>query len=358
MAPNILDTREEMAKLDPKGGLLSIEQIGSQIKQVWEETREISFPNEYQDIRNIVVAGMGGSAYGTHVIQTLFKNELKVPVFSIPDYELPAWVNENTLVLLSSYSGTTEETLSAAADAKKKGAKIIGLTSGGKLSQFLKEGNYPAYIFEPKYNPCGQPRYALGYSVFGQMILLAKTGFLQITEADFQEVLEIVAKAQLALSADVNGEKNAAKLLAFEMLSRIPVIVVAEHLEGAGHVSANALNETAKSYSEYRVVPELNHHLMEGLSFPKTNEQNLLFVVVGSKLYGKSNQKRMQLTAEVIEKNYCEYREIELKSQTKIGQTYEWMMTGIYTAFYLAMLNNQDPVEIPWVNWFKDQLKK
>lgn len=358
MAKHFLDSREQMAKLDLSKGLLSIEQIGSQIKQVWDDTRYIKFPESYSQVQSIVVAGMGGSAYGTHVIQTLFKDELKVPVFSVPDYALPAWVNEKTLVLLSSYSGTTEETLSAAADAKKKGAKIAGLTSGGKLEQFLKEGDYPRYIFEPKFNPCGQPRYALGYSVFGQMIMLERAGFLKVTQNQFKEVLEVVADCQLHLSADVAANKNAAKLLAFEIVGRLPVIVVAEHLEGAGHVSANSLNETAKSYSEYRVVPELNHHLMEGLAFPDTNEKNLLFLLVVSKLYRASNAQRMKLTSQVIEKNKSEFKEIQLKSKSKLGQAYEWMLTGMYTAYYLAMLNGQDPVAIPWVSWFKEQLKK
>lgn len=358
MTQSILSSREEMMKLDEKNGLASIEQVGSQIKQVWEETRNLVFPSGYEKAQNIVIAGMGGSAYGTHVIQTLFKDVLKVPVFSIPDYELPAWVNEKTFVLLSSYSGTTEETLSAAADAKKKGAMVAGLTSGGKLKEFLSENGYPSYVFDPKFNPCGQPRFALGYSVFGQMIMLVRAGYLTVTEADFKDVLDVVAKVQLEQSADVAVDKNPAKLLAYEITGRIPIVVVAEHMEGPGHVSANALNETAKTYSEYRVIPELNHHLMEGLAFPPSNDGNLLFILVNSKLYGKSNSKRMELTGQVIEKNHGEYREFDLKAKSKLGQAYEWMLTGMYLAYYACMLNGQDPVAIPWVSWFKDQLKK
>ena len=355
---NVLDSREEIVKVDPKGGLLSVEQIGSQVKQTWDEMQTVEFPEEYRQVQNIVVAGMGGSAYGTHVIQTLFKDELKVPVFSIPDYKLPAWVNENTLVVLSSYSGSTEETLSAAEDAKSKNAKIAGLTSGGKLADFLKAGNYPRFIFDPKFNPCGQPRYAVGYSVFGQMLLLARAGFISILQSDFQEVLDVIAEAHLRFSVAVPNDKNEAKLLAFEIAGRVPIVTVAEHLEGAGHVVANALNETAKSYSEYRVIPELNHHLMEGLVFPKSNEANLLFLLVHSNLYSPSNEKRMKLTGQVVEKNNCEFREITLKSKTKIGQVFELLMLGIYTAFDLAIIGVQDPVEIPWVNWFKSELKK
>lgn len=356
--PHILDTRDEILKLDPSRGLLSLEQIGSQVKQAWEETRSIVFPPEVRAVKNIVVAGMGGSAYGTHVIQTLFSDKLNIPIFSSPDYTLPAWVNSQTLVVLSSYSGNTEETLSAGEDAKRKGAQICGLTTGGKLAAFLKKGKFPAYIYTPEYNPCNAPRYALGYSVFGQMAILERAGVLALTEAMYKETLEAIASVQLGMSVFKTGDQNRAKLLAFQMVDRVPVLVVAEHLEGAGHVVANALNETAKVYSEYRVIPEINHHLMEGLLFPKTNERDLLFVMIQSDLYSKSNRKRMELTSQVISKNHCEHMDLSLVSKTKLGQVFELMMYGVYSVYYLAILNHQDPVAIPWVDWFKKELAK
>lgn len=356
--PHILDSRDEMLKIDTNNGLQSIEEIGSQIKQTWEEVRTITFPSEYKDIDNVVVAGMGGSAYGTHVIQALFKDDLKVPVFSIPDYELPSWVRSRTLVVLSSYSGNTEETLAAGQDAVKKGAKITGLTSGGKLADFLKEQGVPHYVFTPTYNPCNVPRYALGYSVFGQMMLLSQVGVLRVTQEMYTEVLDAIANVHTQYSVQVATDKNHAKLLAFNILDRMPVIVVAEHLEGAGHVVANAFNETSKTYSEYRVIPEINHHMMEGLQFPKSNTTTLLFLTVHSDLYLPSNEKRVRLTEEVIEQNGCAHEPITLFSKTKIGQVFEFLVYGTYIAFYLAFLKNQNPTPNPWVDWFKEQLKK
>lgn len=354
----IVDSREEMGKLDINSGLRSIEQLGSQIKQAWDETRSISFPDSYTQVKNVVVAGMGGSAYGTHVIQTLFKDDLKVPVYSIPDYTLPAWVGQDTLVVLSSYSGNTEETLAAGLDAQKKGALITGLASGGKLAEFLRSNNYPGYIYTPTFNPCNVPRYALGYSVFGQMALLERTGLLSLSQSEYEEVLSVVADVQLHMSADILQDQNFAKLLAYETVEKIPIIVVAEHLEGAGHVVANAYNETAKTYSEYRVIPEMNHHLMEGLAFPKSNDGNLLFLTIDSKLYGESNAKRVLLTEQVVEKNSCEYKRLSLTAKTKIGQVFELLSIGAYATFYLAMLNAQNPTPNPWVDWFKEELKK
>lgn len=357
--PNILDSREEMKKLDVSNVLGSIEMLGSQVKQIWEEASHITIdPNEYKDIQNIVVAGMGGSALGTHVIQAVFKEELRVPVIISPDYTVPNFVNEHTLVVASSYSGTTEETLAAFEDALKKKAKIIGITSGGKLAEELRSRGLPGLIFETTYNPCNQPRMALGYSVFGQIALLSRTGLLSIGEKDYEAVLESIAEAHLVNGADVSSEKNPAKLLAFELHDRIPVIVASEHLEGVAHVFANQLNENAKNYSEFRVIPELNHHLMEGLKFPSSNESSLFFFLVESGLYSAQNTKRMGLTAEVLEQNHIAHTSNKLGGKSKLSQAFEMMVLGSYTNFYLAMLNNLNPAPIPWVDWFKSQLKK
>jgi glucose/mannose-6-phosphate isomerase len=354
----ILDSREEISKLDVSNAFGSIEMLGSQVKQIWEEAKKLNIDESYSHIQNVVVAGMGGSSLGTHVIQSVFKEELKVPVLIAPDYTVPTFVNQNTLVVASSYSGTTEETLAAVVDAQKKGAKIVGITSGGKLAEYLKTNNFPALIFDPIFNPCGQPRMAVGYSIFGQIALLARTGVLSITDDQYQKVLEVIAKTHLIAGVNVPQESNPAKLLAFEMLERLPVVTVAEHLEGPAHVFANQLNENAKNYSEYRVIPELNHHLMEGLQFPKSNEANLLFFLVGSDLYSASNRKRVQLTKQVLEKNMVPVQEYQLTSTTKFEQAFEMLVFGAYTNLYLAVLNNLNPSPIPWVDWFKAELKK
>ncbi len=353
-----LDNREEMMKLDVNQALTSMEQLGSQVQQIWEEAQSLDIDPSYRQVKQVVVAGMGGSALGTHVIQTVFKEELKVPVLVVPDYSVPEFVDENTLVITSSYSGSTEETLAAAADAKQKGAKIAGITSGGKLAEWLRANNYPALVFEPTFNPSNSPRMAMGYSIFGQIALFAKAGLLQVSATEYQAVMNTIAEAQLKMSAGVPQEINPAKLLAFEMHERLPVIMVAEHLEGVAHVFANCINENAKTFSEYRVIPELNHHLMEGLQFPESNKANLLWLSVHSDLYVASNRRRVELTENVLEQNNIEFRTFDLTSQTKLEQAFELIVFGAYTSYYLALLNNQNPTPNPWVDWFKAELKK
>jgi len=358
MSQPFLDDREAMFKLDTKNALGSIEMLGSQVQQIWELSQKLEFDESYRQVANIVVAGMGGSILGTHVIQTVFKDVLTMPVLIVPDYEMPSFVNQSTLVIASSYSGTTEETLAAVKDAQVRGAKIAGITSGGPLADFLRSNNYPALIFEPSYNPCNSPRMALGYSIFGQIALFAQAGLLKVTEAEYQAVMKTIAETHLRLSVAINQESNPAKILAFEFFHHIPVITVAEHLEGVGHLFANQLNENAKNFAEFRVIPELNHHLMEGLQFPAANQTELLFLTLHSDLYLLSNQKRMTLTEEVLEKNQIEYRTLALTSQSKLEQAFEFLVWGAYTSYYLALLNNQDPTPNPWVDWFKAELKK
>ena len=355
---SILDSREEMSALDTLNGLGSLEMLSSQVQAIWSQAKKITFPESYAQVKNIVVAGMGGSVLGTHLIQSVFKAQLTVPVLIAPDYILPSFVNEDTLVILSSYSGSTEETLAAAEDALAKHAKITGITSGGPIAAFLHSHNFPALVFDPVFNPSNVPRMALGYSLFGQVALLAQIGLLNVTDEDFNSVLEVIATVHLENSANVLQENNPAKLLAFDIITRLPVVTVSQHLEGAAHVFANQLNENAKTFSEYRVIPEMNHHLLEGLQFPESNPSTLLFITVHSDLYLKNNQDRLALSEELLEKHSLEYRQYTVKGKNALSQAFELVLFGGYVSFYLAMLYNQNPLVTPQVEWLKSELKK
>lgn len=352
----ILDSRDELQKNDPKLAIRSLEQLGSQVKQIWELTSALQLDASYSSIKNVVVAGMGGSAYGTHVITTVFKEQLSVPVTVVPDYTVPAYVGQDTLVIVSSYSGSSEETLAAAEDARTKGAKIIGLTSGGKLGAWLTEHSLPFIQFDGSFNPCGVARFGYGYSIFGQMAIFAKVGLITIKQSDVDAILAVIADAQLRCSADIPQDDNEAKLLAFELVQRAPVFTVAEHLEGIAHVVANAMNENAKTYSEYRSIPELNHHLLEGFKFPQTNEQHYLFLTTPSSRYAKSNQHRMELTQEVLEKHHIEWKELPVNGKSKLEEVFSYLIVGVYASYYLAALLQVDPAGTPEVEWFKKEL--
>ena len=148
----------------------SIYEFSDHIMQAIEIGESISIKNQYNDIHNVVVAGMGGSAIGGDVARLLCKNELKVPMVVSRNYTLPGWVNNNTLVICSSYSGNTEEPLSALDDALNKKAQVCGFTTGGELGKHLKKLGKDLVII-----PSGlQPRAALAFSFVPMVKLLEK----------------------------------------------------------------------------------------------------------------------------------------------------------------------------------------
>lgn len=353
-----LDDVPAMTALDPKGVLASTAQFADQCEQAWAEASVISFPKTYQPIYNIVVAGMGGSRFTPKTIKELFRNRIKEPYEIVEDYTLPAYVDNETLVILSSFSGTTEEVLSCGQDAVKRGAKLTGIVSGGPIADFLKKQNAPMYQFVPTHNPCGQPRIGGGYLLMGHLGILKSLGLMDIEPHEITQAIAYAKSLVASFREDVPAKTNPAKQLAISLDGTHPFIVTAEFLKGFGNGFANQLNETAKMISDPRVIPELNHHLMEGLAHPDSIKRNGLFVFVTSQFYSNSVKKRFVITKEVVQKQGIKTHEIALAGTTPLAQVLEAYTLSGYASLYLAMLHDIDPVAIPWVDYFKQQLKK
>lgn len=216
----MLDDKAKIIQLDSKNMLGSIHLLGEQIEEVLAIAKQVKIPASYKKINSIVVLGMGGSALGAHLIKSIFLETLKIPVEIVNGYLAPEFVNKNSLVIASSYSGSTEEIVSSAADAKKKQAKIIVISSGGKLADWAKQNKIPALIFTTNNNPCGSPRMGLGYSIFGQIALLANAGVLKFSPAEIKNCLQTIAKYNYLFGADNPEEKNPAKQLATSLAGK------------------------------------------------------------------------------------------------------------------------------------------
>lgn len=338
-----------MVNLDPKDVLGSTGMLADQCKQIWQDAKNLEFPKEYSNCQNIVLCGMGGSAYGGHVVPSLFKDSLKVPMVSNNDYHLPSFVNEKTLCILTSYSGGTEEILSCKNEAESLGCQITGVTAGGALGEFFKTNNISSLVFDPKFNPSGQPRLAPGYMVLGVIAILNEIGLLSISD---EEVNQAIAE----LEENQEEIKKQASELAKEIHGTIPVIVAAEFLSGNNHILRNQINETAKSFSAFSHLPELNHHLMEGLKNP--TDKKLFFLFLSSDLYSEKLKKRVSLTKDVVEKNGVKLAEYKVSGSSKSSQMLNALSFGGFLSLYTAFLYGQDPSVIPWVDYFKEQLEK
>jgi glucose/mannose-6-phosphate isomerase len=185
----------------------------------------------------------------------------------------------------------------------------------------------------------------LGYSIIGQLGLLKKCGVLNADNKEIEKTLETL-----------RNKDNSAKAFATKLKNKTPVIVASEFLSGNAHIVANQINENAKCFATYFELPELNHHLMEGLKNPATNKKNLMFFLINSDLYLPRNRKRYKILKTVLAKNKINFLEYRPIAKSKFLQVFEVLSFGSYLSFYLAMTYNFDPSPVPWVDFFKKQL--
>lgn len=338
---------DAIKKIDPQDTVGSTELLPEQLEAAWNQVNALKL-SDIDGIKNIVFCGMGASIYGALVLKALQGPSMPFPLEIVADYHLPNWVDQNTLVVLTSYSGTTEEVLSCAQEAKEMGAKMVILTKGGKLAEFAEKNNVPAYVFDGKLNPAGVPRLGNGYTILGLIGLLNKTKVLPAPEKEIEEAIVRLKEKIKDLKAQAVNDSEI-------FVDKIPVIFAAEHLAGNAQIFRNQFNETSKQFSAYYLVPDLNHHLMEGLQFPK--ESKLHFIVLNTKNYSDKIRQRMELTIDVVKQNHHKVHEFNTSGQTFYDDFMEVMIYGSYLTLYLSLRNNQNPAINPWVDYFKEKLK-
>ncbi|MBI2051938.1 hypothetical protein HYT33_04220, partial [Candidatus Roizmanbacteria bacterium] len=214
------------------------------------------------------------------------------------------------------------------------------------------------YVFNPVHNPSGQPRIGFGYAVGGHLGILMKLGFVDAPIEAVEQALQNAPSLLENFKLDVREGKNPAKQLAKKLYGRYPYYVVSEFLTGVGNAVSNQTNETAKAISSYRVIPELNHHLMEGLKHPNKLREIATFVFFYSTLYSQPIQKRFTITKEVVEQNKIQTIWHELSGKSTIEQVFELMGLGSYLTLYLSTLYEENPQAVPYVDYFKKKLQE
>lgn len=339
----------EITKIDPADTYKTTSLANEQAKTAWMQVKDLTIKPLKEKITSVVFCGMGASIYGALVLKALEGETLPFPIEIISDYHIPQYVDKNTLVVLTSYSGTTEEVLSCAKEAKEKGCQMLVLTKGGPLAEFAKENNVPAYIFDGKLNLSSTPRLGNGYSVIGLLGLFKKLGIVEINEKEMESAFAYIDEK-------IEDIKKKAMQDSEKLYNQIPIVFAAEHLSGNGQILRNQFNETSKTFSAFYMVPDLNHHLMEGLQFPKKSK--LYFLILNSHLYSPKIKKRMELTVDVIKQNGHDVLNSFPQGKTKIEEFLETLAYGSWLTLFLGLRYNQNPAINPWVDWFKKELAK
>ncbi len=352
-----LDASATYKKYDPADVGFGIERMPDQIRCAWHDTRDVEVPKSYKQVTNICFAGMGGSALAPEIIVAALSDRFKLPSTIVRDYTLPGSVTSKSLVVLSSFSGTTEETLTAAEEARKRKAKLLVICAGGPLAEFAKSHRIPSYIFTPG-DLAKQPRFGIGFLLVGTLGLLERAGLMKLKESELTSMMNGMSEVIDACAVDVKAKENPAKIIAQAISGKSVIVVSSEHLTGNARIFQNSIHENGKQFAANFQLPELNHHLLEGLTYPKASMKNTAAVMLRSTLYNARTQKRYDITADLFEKQNLSVIEYRAGGKTRLDEVGEVLQFTAYVAWYLAMANKAVTTEIPYVNELKKRMGK
>ena len=337
--------------IDPENMHKSIFDFPDHIIQALDIGKKVTLHNNYENIQNIVVAGMGGSAIGGDLVRLLTKNELKLPFVISRNYKLPNWVNENTLVICSSYSGNTEETLSCFNDSLNKGAKIVGISTGGILTELLIKNNLDVITI-----PSGlQPRAAVSFSFVPMLCFLNKLEI--ISRAFIQELNSSVDLIKIFREkyCDQN-EKNSSYAIAQRIYKTIPIIygeneytgIIASRWKGQ-------LSENAKMLAFCNDLPEMNHNEIVGWENNKILMEKISVIWFSDPEDHPRVIARQTATKDIIGKiTTSNHEKISLEGDTQFNRLLHLVHFGDWVSYWCAVLHQTDPTPVTKI----DQLKR
>ncbi len=314
-------------------------QIGENIK--------VSRPAE--EIRNIVISGLGGSGIGGSITKSLVFNDLEIPIEVVKSYEIPKYVDKHTLLIASSYSGNTEETLAAVALAGVRGAKVACVTTGGRLYNIALSKGYDIAKM-PQEEPC--PRAYLGYSLIQQLYLLIH---YQLISNNYRHQLKA---AYTLIHQQKESIKQMAEDIAEQLHDRLPIIYTDNNLNPLAIRFQQQINENAKQFCHVNVFPEMNHNELVGWVHPQKILQNSSVVLVNSTFNNPRVNLRMKICKEIFAKLTHTILEIDLEGNSLVEQTFYFIHLTDWVSYYMALKNNVDPYQIDVIDFLKAELAK
>ena len=353
-----LDQLEKLKKFNQGRVADSFLLLPEQLMVGWLMGQAVSLPASWRSFGGVVCCGMGGSNLASELVYGVYGPQIKVPFFLVRYYNLPAFVGPDTLVIISSYSGDTEEPLFCLRLALKAKAKIICLTAGGQLLSASHKHHLPLYLIDQKYNPSGQPRYGLGLQLGLLLAALSKLKLIKVNLSEIKAASEQGAILNSWWRLEVASKNNLAKALAQQLFGRLPVIVGADLSTANAHILANQLQESAKNLALNFPLPELNHHLLDGLLLPPAVSAKIKFLFFHYQTANQELKKRFAFTQAVLRQQGLEFIDYAISGPERLSAAWEFLVLGSWVSFYLAVLNGQRPEKIFWTQRFKTLLRK
>lgn len=348
-----LNDVKKFLEIDSQDYLGQIYSLPDQLQRAWDAglQNELNLP---QNPAQIVICGMGGSAIGGELVSAYARRTSPIPISVCRDYGLPlSALNPQTLVVASSYSGNTEETLSAFEQAQKAGCMLLGLTRGGKLAGLAQAAGASIWRIEH----AGQPRAAVATSFGLLCALFARLGMVETTTAEISGVVKLLRAQTETLKPESPVFQNPAKRLAGQLFGRMVCIVGSDLMTPVALRWAGQVNELAKAWAQALSLPEMDHNSLAGIVNPESQFSHLAAVFLQSASDHERNRLRSDLTRELFMLEGINTDFYRASGNNELEQLWSAIQFGDFVAYYLAMMYQVDPTPIPAIEQLKIAMK-
>lgn len=348
-----LDDFSSFPKIDLQDMLAEIDGLPNQLQTAWDFGQSLSLP-KWEGISRVLIAGMGGSAIGADLLAAYAAPHCPVPIFIHRDYALPAWARgPETLVIASSHSGNTEETLSAFEQAVADKCRLLAVTRGGKLAAAAQEAGAAVWKFEHE----GQPRAAVGYSFGLLLAVFAHLDLLPNPVDELQDAIAAMQEQQTRLRADVVAADNPAKRMAGQCVDHWVAVMGAGILTPVARRWKGQISEIAKAWGQFEFLPEANHNTLAGVVNPEDALAHTMIIFLRAKSNHPRNQLRIKLTKQIFTDAGLAADFFDAQGNTPLAQLWTALHFGDYFAYYLAMAYNVDPTPVEAIEGLKESLQ-
>jgi glucose/mannose-6-phosphate isomerase len=349
---SILDDSRRAALCDPAGMIRAVLALPQQVREGWTLGQSARLPRLAKSPEHLVVCGMGGSAIGGDLLAGYLAPVLPLPMVVVRGYDLPAFVGPRSVVIAASYSGTTEETLAAVAQAERVHATVWPITSGGQLAHPVKRA---ALVV-----PGGlAPRAALGYLMLPALAALARWELIPSPDAEVEEAAAVLEDVAAECGPDVPAVRNPAKRLAQELAGRIPAVYAASPaLEPAARRWKCQINENSKTLATWNAFPELNHNETVGWGAAPAIAGHFAAVLLLDGTEPPRIMRRIRLTTDLALGPASGVHEVRGRGKGRLARLLSLVMIGDLVSVYLAYLRGVDPTPVEIIEAIKQGLRE
>ena len=348
-----LDSLTAIRRVDRSGMLDLIAELPGHFGQGYATGQRMLVPGARP--AQVLFVGMGGSAISGDLVKALLTARARVPISVQRTYDLPAWVGPRTLVIASSNSGDTQETLSAYRQARRRGARLVAVTSGGQLARLARRDGVPWGVV-----PAGlPPRAALGYLAGAPLGCLARAGVSPLRAAQLQAATTAMARTMRAWRPEIPTRRNLAKQLAGRLLGRLVIVNGADGgWEAVVARWRGQLAENAKTLASSHLFPEMNHNEVNGWEFPPRLLRQCAVLLLTDRDLHPRVQQRMAITARIIRASGAVVLPVAVPGPTAVSRLLSMVALGDYLSVYLALLHRVDPTPVTRVTYLKRHLQR